>query len=463
MEKAPHNRGVVNVQFFLALTLVLAVSVLSLHGISQLLEASKWTRHTHVVIEKLNVLMLNLFDAQSTHRGYLISGDEAYLVPHQAALSKVSDALQELKAMTADNTDQQQRLKEFGELIAFKMAQVKERIDIRRTQGLQAAVDAFTQSTDRQVMDEFRQKIAAMIRAEDNLLLERSAGIKLQSRFAMISILAGTVLSLVFFLVAFGLLKQEIGRRREAEESVAQLNGELKGHVEKLEAVNKELDAFTYTVSHDLRAPLRAIDGFSRVIVSDYGDKLDEEGKRLLNIVCANTVNMGRLIDDLLAFSRLGRQEVKSAPIDMKKLIHEIYEEMRPNMAGRSVNLEVKDLPGGLGDVRLVRQVVVNLISNALKYSRTKNDASIEIGGRREEKENVYYVKDNGIGFDMQYAGKLFGVFQRLHSVAQFEGTGVGLAIVHRIIVRHGGRVWAEGKINEGAVFYFTLPQAEGV
>ena len=248
--------------------------------------------------------------------------------------------------------------------------------------------------------------------------------------------------------------KQRLEERKRAEK-------ELIKRTKQLEAANKELEAFSYSVSHDLRAPLRAIDGFSRVMLEDYADKFDDEGKRYLKIIRDNTQKMGQLIEDLLALSRLGRKQMEVSEIDMAKLAKDVFDELKATAPERAIQLDIKTLPFVHGDQSMVRQVFVNLISNSIKFTRPKEKAIIEVDGRTEGNENIYYVKDNGVGFDMQYVNKLFGVFQRLHSAEEFEGTGVGLALVQRIIHRHGGRVWAEGKVNEGATFYFTLLNGE--
>jgi signal transduction histidine kinase len=239
----------------------------------------------------------------------------------------------------------------------------------------------------------------------------------------------------------------------------AELDARVRSRTAELEAVNRELESFSYSVSHDLRAPLRAIDGYARMLDEDYAGRLDAEAQRLIGVVRSSARRMGQLIDDLLAFSRLGRQEPARSRVDMTALAREVADELR---GASSARIDLAALPGAHADAALLKQVWLNLIGNALKYSSKKPDARIEIGARHDAQEDVYWVRDNGAGFDMRYAGKLFGVFQRLHRAEEFEGTGVGLAIVQRILARHGGRVWAEARPGEGACFYFCLPRDAG-
>lgn len=253
---------------------------------------------------------------------------------------------------------------------------------------------------------------------------------------------------------------QDVSERRRAEQAIQDLNRELQARMTDLAMVNKELEGFSYSVSHDLRAPLRAIDGFSRMLIEDCGPKLDAEGRRYLDVVVENARKMGQLIDDLLAFSRMGRKSLQAAALDMGAMARQVVEELRAQHPERALEVSIGELPPGRGDPAMFRQVFVNLLSNAVKYSRGRNPGRIEIGARRDPASTVYFVRDNGVGFPMEYAHKLFEVFQRLHSAEEFEGTGVGLSLVHRIVTRHGGRVWAESALGEGATFYFSLPAA---
>jgi len=244
--------------------------------------------------------------------------------------------------------------------------------------------------------------------------------------------------------------------RNENEE----LQRRVRARTEQLEAANKELEAFSYSVSHDLRAPLRSIRAFTEILVQEHGGQLTPEAREITDRITVNAARMGKLIEDLLAFSRFTRQSLNRQPVDMEAVVSDVLDEIKKTHEGREVAVSIGALPACQGDPALLRQVWMNLLSNAFKFTRHKEEPRVEVGSTEGPEEVVYFVRDNGAGFDMQYAQRLFGVFQRLHSADEFEGTGIGLSIVQRIIKRHGGRVWAEAEEGRGATFFFSIPRA---
>jgi len=250
---------------------------------------------------------------------------------------------------------------------------------------------------------------------------------------------------------------QQARMHEQIQRHARELEQRVIARTAELEAANKELEAFSYSVSHDLRAPLRAIDGFSRILLEDYIADLPDEAQHYLQLVGENTQQMGHLIDDLLAFAQLSRQPLNKRGVATADLARQCLEDLHAEQGGRCVEISIGDLPACEGDPALLKQVWINLLANALKYTRRRDPAEIAIGCQADGRAPVYFIQDNGVGFDMRYSDKLFGVFQRMHRAEDYEGTGVGLAITQRIIHRHGGRIWAEAAVDHGTAFYFTL------
>ena len=253
------------------------------------------------------------------------------------------------------------------------------------------------------------------------------------------------------------LLEEKEAIQKTAENNIKKLNQDLRRHVIQLEVTNKELESFSYSVSHDLRAPLRAINGYSSILKEELGEDASEETIRILDTIQKNATKMGVLIEDLLAFSRLGRKEIVKSDCNMNSIVKSVLEEINSSTR-QKISISMENLAPCSADTALIKQVWTNLISNAVKFSSKKKTSKISVGSNIKDEEIVYFIEDNGAGFDMRYVEKLFGVFKRLHRTEEFEGTGVGLAIVQRIVTRHGGRVWAESRVDKGATFYFTLP-----
>lgn len=290
----------------------------------------------------------------------------------------------------------------------------------------------------------------AMLNILDDLTLEK--GYLEACHQAAMNILEDVNLEMAKSEKANRAMVWEIAVRKRVEESLRRANAVAL-------SANKELEAFSYTVSHDLRAPLRAVDGFSRIVIEDYGPRLDDEGRRMLDVIHSETLRMGQMVDELLAFTRLGQQPMKPSVVDMTALAREVFDELQAMEPDRKLQFELQALPPAFGVTAMIRQVWLNLIGNAVKFTRDRDLGVIEVGAQLgEDGAWIYHVKDNGAGFDMRFVSKIFGVFQRLHGPDEYPGAGLGLALAQRIIQRHGGRIWAKGEVGKGAAFFFTLP-----
>jgi PAS domain S-box-containing protein len=575
------------VGFGFALAVLAAIAILTYKDISGIRESERWIDHTNQILIKLGALYSELRGAESGTRGYLMSGDVAYLEPYHTAQAELPRLVESLRELISDNPREQRRLNRLEQLIKERYQIFDRGIGGKRAGTRTPDQQRLSSGDGKRIMDEIRAVVAEMETEEHRLLIDRSDEAKASARRAIAVIVAGNCAAFAILISAFGLLRREVSHRTNAEqelresnrfldsifenipimvfikdaadlrivrynkagqsllgysqdqlvgknvydifhkeeaefvtakdrevlergtmidspeetihtatgeirvlhtrkipifddagkpryllgisadvterrraaEEIKSLNAGLERRADLLTAANKELEGFSYSVSHDLRAPLRAVDGYSQILAEDYSDRLDDEGRRLLGVVRDSSRKMGTLIDNLLAFSRLGRTPITAVEVDMHALVHDVLRELQANEACKSARFSVADLPVAWGDRAMLRQVWINLLSNAIKFSGNADTQVIAIRGNSNGAESVYSVQDNGVGFDMRYYSKLFGVFQRLHSSDEFTGAGVGLAIVQRVVSRHGGRVWAEGKPNQGATFFFALAQ----
>jgi signal transduction histidine kinase len=416
-----------------------------------------WIEHTHLVIERLQAIRIDITWAESAQRNFMLTGQDRYLEVYGTGVGKLGRDIKTVRDLTSDNPGQQQAISRLEPLIAGGVAELADGITLRKQNGV-SGIEALTHRNKHEVwMDLIGTEITGMRHTEAQLLSNRLDLAKAGTRRVKIVIVCGNALAILILLVAARMIHRESGRRNRAEQNLKHSNEQLGRRSAELSDANIELESFAYSVAHDLRAPLRHMAGYSNVLVQDHGPQLDAEALRCLGKIEDGAHNMGRLVDDLLHLSKVGQQKLSIRETPLGFLLAQVIEDLAPECSGREVTWRVGDLFSAECDPGLMKQVFVNLLSNAVKYTRTREHAVIEVGQARQNDEQVLFVRDNGVGFDMQYAGKLFGVFQRLHKARDFEGTGVGLAIVQRIIRKHGGRIWVEAELNRGAAFFFTL------
>ena len=432
---------------------------------------------------RLQALMV---DVETGTRGYLLTEERRFLEPSEAALRAIPIELWRLAALAASDREREDaaRLERSAAAVMAYHEDVRRRVAGGQLRDALAMTRA---GRGKALMDAFRAEMNRFLRNEESLDAARAAASLGWSHRIVQALTVGSVTTIVVTLVLvawfgrslaerFRVLVENTARFRRGQPLLAAQSGtdeiaEVDRHFHamaaavtkgrrELEAANRELESFSYSVSHDLRAPLRAVNGYAQMLEEDYAGTLDADGRRYLATIRAEAGRMGTLIDDLLSFSRLGRGQLRMQPVDVAMLARNVFAEMEAGAPGRAMRLECGELPLAVGDESMIRQVLINLLTNAVKFSARRPEVMVEIGAEAGDEMHRYWVRDHGVGFDPRYTDKLFGVFQRLHDSAEFEGTGVGLAIVRRVIERHGGRVRAEGAVNQGACFHFTLPAA---
>ncbi|MEI9917565.1 MAG: ATP-binding protein [Bacteroidota bacterium] len=412
----------------ISIAIILGLGILSYWAFLSLSAATQWANHARRVLQYVQEVRSTMVMLENSQRGFSLTHDSAFIKTYNKDKVVLSRFVSDLDSATIDNNVQQTN------------------IDSLRTQIDHYVASGSNMQSVQKVLNDIREE-------EQSLILSRSLSVQtgfyrfVWAFVGLIVVTLGVLISLIWVINA------NTRSRTIAEDRLR--DAEL-----ETQKINKDLESFSYSVSHDLRAPLRSINGYSQILVEDYSDKIDEEGNRILNVIINNAKKMGRLIDDLLEFSRLGRQEINRQLVDVDEQVKNISSELVEREQGRKIELSVQPLGFAAIDQAMMRQVWINLIGNAIKYSRNREVAKVEIGkiDRSDKGRVVFFVRDNGAGFDMAYIDKLFGVFQRLHKNNEFEGTGVGLALVKRIVDRHKGRIWAEAKVDGGATFYIELP-----
>lgn len=441
--------------FSLVFVGILIISAISYYNINGLLRNSGLDGRSHELIQLLSTIDAAMGEAENTHRRYLVTGEQAYLDAHKRVIAQKSAFTTYLNELTRDSPEQQRRASDLSRLMERQVSLESKAIAQVHERGIQSARRMALEGAGRRELDGIHQMVAEMDVYERQAVNQRVMASAASTRHTIMLLAIGAGLQLVLLASVYYLIRHDITERRRVA-------GELQRRGELLEAANKELEAFSYSVSHDLRAPLRHIDGYAALLRKAVDQSLNEKAARYLQTISDAAKQMGQLIDDLLVFSRMGRQEMLRTTVNMDQLIKSILFDLRLDLQGRQVSWTIASLPEVKGDPSMLRQVFMNLLTNALKFTSTRATASIEVGvDSPNSDEIVLYVRDNGVGFDMQYAPKLFGVFQRLHRADEFEGTGIGLANVRRIVHRHGGRTWAEGVLDKGATFYVALPRGE--
>jgi signal transduction histidine kinase len=443
--------------FGVAVALQIGVAVLFYSAMNRSIIAEREVAHAHAVVAQITALRLSILEAEGARRSFILTGDTHELEPYRAAVKAIPEESHELRKLLADNPAQLRRVDALEPLIETRMALLTDTIEHLKDIKHEAARQVALIEVGGVAMAEVRTAIVEMETAERIFRAERVVASEKIYRLTVIFLLVGSLVALGLLLTVFFFLIQAVYRRQLAEEFAVAANSKLHSRTLELEAINGELETFTYSVSHDLRAPLRHIHGFSKILLEDFGPKMDPDAQRFLQRIQDATNQMGRLVDDLLNLSRLGRQEIVVQITGLQSLVKEAIEDLKSEIGDRQIEWKIGKLPFVECDAGLIRQVFANLLSNAVKYTRPKELACIEVGQITRDGRVELFIRDNGVGFNMKYADKLFGVFQRLHRQEDFEGTGVGLATVLRIITKHGGQIRAEAELDNGATFYFTL------
>ena len=470
------NRIFVPVLLIAALTIVSLNAWFAFRSVDTLLRSEGWVEHTWQVIDQVEIMISSAKDAETGSRGYLITGDDSYLEPYYAALAELPHEMDQFKKLTVDNVSQQARARDMQAILDQRLSLLQQGINLRRSGRADSMQAMVLTGTGKVQMDHLRQLGDEMENEEHRLLSLRTADARTASRRTRVTLGIASLIDFCLIVLMFRYFAHERAQRLASEQlaerlaiaraeteanaaEIQALNKTLEERVRlrtaELETTNRELEAFSYSVSHDLRAPLRTIDGFSLALEEDYATAIDATGKDYIKRVRGGVQRMGELIDSLLQLSRITRAAIVRETFNLSDLALTIAAELTEQNRGREITFEIEKNLTADADPKLSQVALENLMGNAVKFSAKVAYAKIEFGWDKEHE--AWFVRDNGAGFDMYYADKLFNAFNRLHGDKDFKGSGIGLATVARVIRRHHGRIWADSVVGHGATFWFTL------
>lgn len=459
-----------------AACLVAANAWSAFESIRVLEQSQFWVEHTYQVITQVEMIMSSVKDAETGERGFLITGKEEFLAPYQQAVAALPGELDQFQKLTGDNPAQQAKITQMRSRMNARLTLLQTAIDIRRGGSSESAAAFSVSGSGKVEMDALRKLADQMELDEHALLATRLKQADANRLRARVTVGLASTLDFVLLVFMFRYFLRERSLRMSAEltaqqlaeanarveanaREIHELNATLEIRVQQrtaeLETINRELEAFSYSVSHDLRAPLRTVDGFSLALEEDYADAVDAQGKDYIRRVRAGVQRMGQLIDALLQLSRITRADLERTDFDLTDLAESVAATLRQENPDREIEFRIQPGMTMNGDPRLIRVALENLLGNSVKFTSKLPAALIEFGW--DDKAQAWFVRDNGAGFDMEYAGRLFSAFHRLHGDKDFKGSGIGLATVARVIRRHHGRIWAESAVNQGATFWFAL------
>jgi signal transduction histidine kinase len=443
-----------------ASAVLLLVATISYRSLVHNVADRRGVTHTYQVLEKLDDVQIYMTDAETEQRGYVLTGEDSFLASYERALGQLLQNLKTVRALTADNPYQQRSLDRLEPLIAAKLDELQDHIQVRNGQGLAAGVEAVRAGPGRQSTDQIRAGIAAMKQEENSLLVIRSLELEASSRTAGMVIVIGEVLAFLFLFAAGFVVQQELRQRKLAEEEVRRLNADLAGRAKDLERSNVELQQFAYVASHDLQEPLRTIASFTQLLAKRYHDKLDDTAREFINYAVDGSKRMQALIDDLLVLSRVGTQGKPFETVACDAVLDQVLKNLQAAIQDSGALITRGPLPTIFAEESQLTQLFQNLLANAIKF-HAADAPHIHVSAERQDAAWKIMVRDNGIGISPDQKDRIFVIFQRLHTKKQYPGTGIGLAICKKIAERHGGRIWVEPSPTGGSTFSFTIANGE--